>query len=140
MQLESTVDSSVNSPRQQKERFFVNPREQELVSSEHITLCQKLTSASEKDCKNDTVLCGFPSICSESAYVSCLTTPLKDCLQCSTTLAGILFGTLGVLGVLIICGNGLVIWNVLLKRKGFADTYSKIRGSLAFADLMTGKK
>ena len=71
--------------------------------------------------------------------VFALKTPLKDCSKCSLPQVGILLSVYVILGILSIFGNGLVLRNVLTKQKGFEDMFSKIRASLAFADLLTGK-
>ena len=103
------------------------------------TLCKELALLDKTTCNDLSILCGFPSFCSKQAYEICLTTPLKDCEECSNVKAVVFFVIFAVLGLLIILGNGLVIRNVLGKKKGFNDTYSKIRGSLAVADLITGE-
>ena len=111
----------------------------QLLTSTNHSLCQELVLLGESECQEPLKLCGFPSFCSADAYDTCLTTPLKDCQKCNAEHFGILVAVYVVLGLFIMLGNGIILWNVFSKRKGFKDTYSKIRGSLAFADFMTGK-
>ena len=89
--------------------------------------------------KNETKLCGFPTFCSLEASIKCYNTSLSACEECSMASAGVLTAIYVILGVLIVVGNGFILWNVFLRRNGFDDTYGKIRGSLALADIISGK-
>ena len=100
-------------------------------------LLKKLNnSAGEETLKSG--LCGFPIFCSTRSPNSCFEKTLSQCQDCSMDLVGVLIAIYIIMGILILLGNGLVLWNVLSKKKGFQDIYSKIRGSLAFADFLTG--
>ena len=87
---------------------------------------------------NETSLCGFPSFCYLNASQKCYNISLAECSECSMAKAGILAAIYVIMGLIIVVGNGLILWNVFFKRNGFDDTYSKIRGSLAIADMIAG--
>ena len=83
-------------------------------------------------------LCGFPSFCSVTAQQSCKNTTLLNCSDCSMSQAGILSAVYLIIGIAIILGNGLDLWNVFVKKKKYTQSYSKIRGSLAVANFISG--
>uniref|UniRef100_H2Z054 G-protein coupled receptors family 1 profile domain-containing protein n=1 Tax=Ciona savignyi TaxID=51511 RepID=H2Z054_CIOSA len=82
------------------------------------------------------ILCGFPSFCSYSAYAQCLNTTLRECNQCNMSNAGLFVFACVVLGLLIILGNVLVL--VYSIKNSNDDHFNKIKASLAAADLLTG--
>nr|XP_018667225.1 trace amine-associated receptor 9-like [Ciona intestinalis] len=82
------------------------------------------------------LLCGFPSFCSYSAYNVCSNTTLAECDECSMIGAGFFIFACVVLGAMILIGNSLVFWyNV---RNSSQDKFSIMKASLAIADLFTG--
>ena len=83
--------------------------------------------------------CGFPSFCSLDASVKCLNISLSECGECSMVGAAVLLGIYVIMGVLIVVGNGFTLYNVWFRKNGFDDTYGKIRGSLALADIIAGE-
>ncbi|XP_078484228.1 uncharacterized protein LOC108949451 [Ciona intestinalis] len=82
------------------------------------------------------LLCGFPSFCSYSAYNVCSNTTLVKCDECSMIGASFFIFACVVLGAMILIGNSLVFWyNV---RNSSQDKFSIMKASLAIADLFTG--
>ncbi|XP_078484227.1 uncharacterized protein LOC144744165 [Ciona intestinalis] len=85
---------------------------------------------------NQSLLCGFPSFCSYSAYNVCSNTTLVECDECSMIGASFFIFACVVLGAMILIGNSLVFWyNV---RNSSQDKFSIMKASLAIADLFTG--
>ena len=110
-----------------------NPRLHSLLNAQ-----SRIFTYTREEEHNSSSLCGFPSFCSVDAATRCHNTSLINCGDCTMAYAGLLAAVYVIMGILIVIGNGKILWNVFLKRKGFEDTYSKIRGSLAIADIISG--
>ncbi|CAK8676845.1 unnamed protein product [Clavelina lepadiformis] len=83
-------------------------------------------------------LCGFPSFCSLTASSILRKKRLNQLDECDMNEGHFFVAVCILLGCFIVLGNGLVLWNVCKKQKGFEDNYSKVKGSLAIADMLTG--
>lgn len=117
--------------------LFPNP--QEALDRRILDELRRKYQLSTEEIKTANKLCGFPSFCLGSSYHSCNAVALQHCKECSMSLVGVLASIYILLGVLIVFGNGVVVRNFFSKRKNFQDFYSKIRGSLAIADILTGE-
>uniref|UniRef100_H2XYH7 G-protein coupled receptors family 1 profile domain-containing protein n=3 Tax=Ciona intestinalis TaxID=7719 RepID=H2XYH7_CIOIN len=82
------------------------------------------------------VLCGFPSFCSYSAYNVCSNTTLVECDECSMIGAGFFIFACVVLGAMILIGNSLVFWYNF--RNSIQDKFSIMKASLSVADSLAG--
>ena len=86
-----------------------------------------------------TTICGYPGFCAKDTYNQCLNSTLINCSQCGVTRASIfMFFTL-VIGLMILCGNLMVILvSIRRYRRRGLDKMDACKTSLSIADFIIG--